>query len=335
VKRASALPGEFEIISRYFAPLASGASGAFGLLDDAAVIAPSPYHELVVKTDAIVEGVHFLAGDPPGLIARKALRVNLSDLAAKGAIPRAYLMDVFLPERVTENWLAGFTRGLARDQEEYGIHLIGGDTNSTPGPLTVAITALGEVRVGRMLRRGGATVDDWIYVTGTVGDAALGLAILRGALPEPAAADMAFLTDRYRLPRPRVSLGPHLIGLASATIDVSDGLAADLGHICDLSRVAAVVEATRLPLSAAARVLVGANPELMTTMLTGGDDYEIIFTAPQAAVEPLAELARVHDLPITPIGRIVAPFAKSEGRVSVAGLDGRPMRFDSLGWAHF
>lgn len=335
MKRDSDLPGEFEIISRYFAPLASGARGAFGLCDDAAVIVPSPGHELVVKTDAIVQGVHFRADDPSDLIGRKALRVNLSDLAAKGATPLAYLMDLFLPKAVTENWLAGFARGLARDQEEYGIHLIGGDTNSMPGPLTIAITALGEVRQGQMLRRGGARVGDRIYVTGTLGDATLGLAILQGALQQPAGADTAYLIDRYRLPRPRVSLGPHLIGLASATIDVSDGLVADLGHVCDLSGAAAVVEARWLPLSAAARALTGAKPDLMAIVLTGGDDYEIAFTAPRAAAEPLAKLARTHDLPITSIGRIVAPSTKSEGPVSVLGPDGYPMRFDSPGWTHF
>ena len=335
VKRSSALPGEFEIIARYFAPLASKAPGAFGLLDDAAVIAPGPRHELVVKTDAIVEGIHFLAGDPADLVGRKALRVNLSDLAAKGAVPRAYLLNLLLPENVTENWIAGFACGLERDQEEYGVYLIGGDTNATPGPLSVAVTALGEIPTGQMLRRSGAGVNDRIYVTGTIGDAALGLAILQGTLPAPRAVDAAYLTGRYQLPRPRVLLGPRLIGLASATADISDGLVADLGHICDLSGVAAIVEAPSLPLSAAADALIGTMPELLATMITGGDDYEILFTAPQAAAEPLAELARACDVPITPVGRIVAPAARPEGPVSVLGPDGRPMRLDSFGWTHF
>jgi thiamine-monophosphate kinase len=182
MKQTANLPGEFELIARYFAPLARGFPGAFGLLDDAAVIAPPPGHELVVKTDAIVGGVHFLHDDPPDLIARKAQRVNLSDRAAKGAVPRAYMLDIMLPKTVTEEWIAAFARGLAEDQNEYGVHLIGGDTDSTPGPVTIAIMAFGDIVTGRMIHRGGARVGDMVFVTGTIGDAALGLAVLRGEL---------------------------------------------------------------------------------------------------------------------------------------------------------
>ena len=205
MNKGSGLPGEFELIARYFAPLAKGFPGAYGLLDDAAVITPAVGHQLVAKTDAIVGGVHFLPEDPPDLVAQKALRVNLSDLAAKGAIARAYMLDLMLPNTIGEAWIAGFAHGLALDQDEYGVHLIGGDTDSTPGPVTIAIMAFGEIPTGRIIRRGGACPGDAIFVTGTIGDAALGLDVLRGNLPQLDAASAGFLVDRYRLPQPRVT----------------------------------------------------------------------------------------------------------------------------------
>src|SRR5262249_30620202 len=254
------LPGEFELIARYFAPLARGFPGAYGLRDDAAVIAPAAGNELVAKSDAIVAGVHFLADDPPDLVARKALRVNLSDLAAKGATPRAYMLDIMLPGTATEAWIAEFARGLATDQAEYGVHLIGGDTDLTPGPLAIAVMAFGEVAAGRILRRGGAREGDDVLVTGTIGDAALGLACLRGALPDLDCGSCALLADRSRLPQPRVTLGPQLVGLATASLDVSDGLIADLRHLCEVSGCQAVVEAPRVPLSEAARAVIAGRP---------------------------------------------------------------------------
>lgn len=245
-----------------------------GLLDDVAVIVPSPSHELVVKTDAIVGGVHFLPADPPDLVARKALRVNLSDLAAKGAIPRAYLLDLILPDDVTEAWIAAFAHGLSEDQTEYVVHLIGGDTDRTPGPLTIAVTAFGEIAAGRIIRRAGARAGDTVFVTGSIGDAALGLRVLHGALQGLDVASAAHLVDRYRLPLPRVMLGPQLVGIATASIDVSDGLIADLRQICEVSKLSTVIEAPCIPLSPAARAALAIKPELFTTALTGGDDYE-------------------------------------------------------------
>lgn len=335
MKVASNLPGEFELIARYFAPLARGFPGAYGLLDDAAVIAPAPGHELVAKTDAIVGGVHFLLDDPPDLIARKALRVNLSDLAAKGAVPRAYLLDIMLPKTLTESWIAGFARGLAQDQDEYRVHLIGGDTDSTPGPVSIAIAAFGEVPTGRMLRRSRARAGDTVFVTGTIGDSALGIEVLRNALPDVGAVAATFLVERYRVPRPRVALGPRLVGLANAAIDISDGLVADLRHVCEVSELAAVVEASRVPLSAAACGVLAARPGYLAAVLTGGDDYEILFTAPPAAAEDLGRLSRTLDVPITPIGRMKTPSSATEDRVTVLDGNGRAMVLGRGGWAHF
>jgi thiamine-monophosphate kinase len=335
MKQTANLPGEFELIARYFAPLARGFPGAFGLLDDAAVIAPPPGHELVAKTDAIVGGVHFLHDDLPDLIARKALRTNLSDLAAKGAVPRAYMLDIMLPKTVTEEWIAAFARGLADDQHDYGVHLIGGDTDSTPGPVTIAIMAFGDVATGRMLRRGGARAGDTLFVTGTIGDAALGLAVLRGKLGSLDTNAADFLVDRYRLPRPRVRLGPRLIGIANAALDVSDGLLADLGHLCEASELSAVVEAPRVPLSTAARAVLTTSSGYITTVLTGGDDYEILFTAPPEAVNELATLSWTLDVPITAIGRMRSRSIGKQSRITVLDESGEPRIFDRSGWTHF
>ena len=232
------------------------------MLDDAALICPASGHELVVKTDVIVGGIDFPPDAPADLVARKALRVNLSDLAAKGAVPRAYLLDLILPNDVDETW-------------------IGGDMSSTSGPITIAICAFGETPINRIIRRGGARAGDTVFVTGTIGDAALGLAMSRSALPELDAASAAFLVDRYRLPRPRVALGPRLIGIATAGLDVSDGLVADLRHICAVSGRSAIIESRSVPLSPAAQVAMEGDRRCLATALTGGDDYEILFTAPR------------------------------------------------------
>lgn len=322
--------GEFELIARYFAPLARGHDGALGLTDDAAYLRPQPGVDLVITTDAVVEGVHFLPDDPPDAVARKALRVNLSDLAAKGARPTVYLLDAVLPDTLDEAWLAGFANGLAKDQAEFAVTLVGGDMASTPGPLTLAITAIGEVESGRMLRRSGARPGDSVYVSGTIGDAALGLLARRGALTGGDARAREFLADRYRLPRPRVALGPRLVGLAHAALDVSDGLVADLAHICETSNVAAAVEEARVPLSAAASAALAAEGDLIDRVLGGGDDYEILFTAPPAADNTIAALAHELALPLTRIGAIEA------GRgVRVMRADGTARPLEHRGWQHF
>jgi thiamine-monophosphate kinase len=329
------LPDEFELIARYFAPLARAFPGAYGLLDDAAVISPASGNELVVKSDTIVGGIDFLPADPPDLIARKALRVNLSDLAAKGAVPRAYLLDLVLPNTVDEPWIATFAAGLAHDQAEYGMHLIGGDMSSTSGPITIAVTAFGEAPVGRIIRRGGAQGDDIVFVTGTIGDAALGLSVLGAGATTLDVASSTFLVDRYRLPEPRTALGPQLIGIATAGLDVSDGLVADLRHICEVSCLAAVIEARSVPLSPAARIAIAGDSRCLATALTGGDDYEILFTAPSAASDRIGELSRSFGVPITPLGRMTVLSGADQPRVVVLDNLGRPLHFASEGWTHF
>jgi len=322
--------GEFEIIARYFAPLASGVPGAFGLTDDAAFLEVPDGKQLVVKTDSVVATVHFLPDDPPDLIARKVLRRNLSDLAAKGAVPRWYLLDAAFPKRVGDAWVARFAKGLAQDQAEFDVSLVGGDTKATPGLATFAITRLGFVPAGQGLRRNGAQAGDDIYVTGTIGDAALGLLARRGRLRALKPKQHNYLVGRYRLPQPRVALGPQLLGIATAAIDISDGLVADLGHVCATSRLAAVIEESLLPLSAAAAAAHAAWPQLVVSILTGGDDYEILFTAPPAAAAAIGRLAVASGVPMTRIGRMEA----GKG-VRVLDAQGRRRKLAQGGWTHF
>jgi thiamine-monophosphate kinase len=246
-------PGEFELIARYFVPLAAGEPGAFGLSDDAAVIAVEPGHRLVVTTDTIVSGVHFLPSDPPDAIAAKALAVNLSDLAAMGARPRAYTLALAMPSDwdgdKAEAWLEDFSDRLALNQREAGVALIGGDTVASPGPLCITVTALGMVREGAELRRSAAHPGDLVCVSGMIGDAALGLKYIAGELPNLPADLGNTLADRYRFPRARIELGRQLVGIGHGVADVSDGLVADLGHICAASNVSAIIDASRVPLS--------------------------------------------------------------------------------------
>lgn len=321
--------GEFERIARFFAPLADGFPGAFGLTDDAAVITPPPGRDLAVTTDTMVAGVHFIGDEAPGLIAAKLLRVNLSDLAAMGAVPLAYMLNMALPGDIDDDWLAAFAEGLAADQSAFDIALAGGDSVSTPGPLTLTATAIGSAETGRVLRRSGARDGDIVYVSGTIGDGALGLALLRGELGGLSDAQAHELIGRYRLPRPRVGLGVRLVGLASAAIDISDGLAADLAHILDISGTGAEIEAATVPLSAPAAEALRGDAGCMETILTGGDDYELLFTAAPGYAGRIAALASDLDLPLTPIGRITAG-----GGLTVTGADGEAMRLVRKGWTH-
>jgi thiamine-monophosphate kinase len=316
----SDLPAEFALIARHFRPLAG--PGSFDLQDDAAVLAPPPGRELVLTADAMIAGVHFLAEDPPDLVGRKLLRVNLSDLAAKGAIPLGYLMTVSTPRGTSDAWFAGFAAGLAQDQREYGVVLLGGDTTATPGPIALSLTAIGHVAPGQAVRRAGASAGDGIWVTGTIGDGALGLAVACGRLADPS----GYLLARYRLPQPRVGLA--IAGAASAGMDVSDGLVQDLGHICRASSVAAEIEATLVPLSTPASA---AGPEWLATCLTGGDDYELLLAIPPRHEPTLREAARVSDIAVTRIGT----FLTGPPSVTVRGRDGTAMALATGGWSHF
>jgi thiamine-monophosphate kinase len=282
---------EFDIIRRYFAPLAG--EGAFSLQDDAALITARPGFDLVVTTDAISEGTDFFAFDPADTIAQKALRVNLSDLAAKGAEPFGYLLNLSLPHNITESWLAAFADGLGRDQRAFGISLLGGDTGATEGPLTIVVIAFGYVPQGKMVRRAGARVGDAVYVTGSIGEAGGGLAIFKREKHSLTDAEREQLTARYRVPEPPVVFAPRLREIAHAAVDVSDGLIADLGHIAAASGVRIVVEGERVPLSAPLRALWG--DQALSRAVATGDDYQIAFTAPPGLEGPFTRIGRVEE----------------------------------------
>lgn len=317
---ASDLPAEFALIARHFRPLAG--PGSLDLQDDAAVLAPPAGRELVLTADAMVAGVHFLPDDPPDLVGRKLLRVNLSDLAAKGATPLGYLMTVSTPHDTPEAWFVAFVAGLADDQRAYKVTLLGGDTTSTPGPITLSLTAIGHVAPGQTVHRSGASAGDGIWVTGTIGDGALGLAVAHGRLVDAS----GHLLSRYRLPQPRV--GMAIAGVASAGMDVSDGLVQDLGHICRAGNVGAEIEAGLVPISKPAR---SAGPEWLPTCLTGGDDYELLLAVPPSREAALQSAARVAGTVVTRIGH----FMSGAPRVIVRGADGSPMTLATGGWSHF
>lgn len=322
-------PGEFELIARFFAPLAGPAG--LELLDDAALMRPPPGEELVLTTDALVAGVHFFADDPPGAIARKALRVNLSDLAAKAARPLGFLLALALPADWRDEWLAAFAEGLGADVLAFGCPLLGGDTVKTPGPMTLSVTAIGAVAQGRMPRRTGVRPGDRLYVTGTIGDAAIGLRIRQGRGPDIPKADKAFLLERYLVPEPRLKLIDAMAAHASGGMDVSDGFVGDLAKMLDVSGVSARVPIYRLPLSHAARTAIAADPDLLEVAATGGDDYELLASAPRESAPAFEAAARAAGVPLTFVGEAVT------GRrpPSFIGADGDPVHFERGAYSHF
>jgi thiamine-monophosphate kinase len=324
--------GEDSLIARYFRPLATD-PGAFDLGDDAAIL-KALGDDIVVTTDAIVEGVHFLAGDPPDTIARKALRVNLSDLAAKGATPAGFVLTLAL-RAADDAWLAPFARGLGEDAGLFGCPLLGGDTVSTPGPLMISITAFGRVSQGKMVRRNGAKPGDRVVVTGAIGDAALGLDILKGGAMAVAlagdAAAKAMLVDRYRVPQPRNALALAVRDHADAAMDVSDGLAGDLAKLCAASDVSAVIDAESVPLSAAARGLLRRGATGIAALVSGGDDYEILCAIPENHFEAFAAAAGIAGVAVASIGTVIG------GRSVPRFLDaaGRDIALPRLSFSHF
>jgi len=316
--------GEFSFIARHFGPLAG--PEALGLKDDAAVLAPTPGQDLILSADTLVENVHFFSDDAPDLIARKALRCNLSDLAGMGARPRGYLLTIARPNAVPDSWFARFANGLATDQEQFGLSLLGGDTTASRGGLVLTITILGEVPHGRAIRRDGARAGDDIWVTGTIGDGALGLLARQGGVPDPD----HYLTGRYLLPQPR--LGLALAGIASSAMDISDGLVQDAGHIAQASQVSLTIRTAAVPASDQARALRNVLADRWLPLcLSGGDDYELLLTCPPDHSDAIRQAASSARFAITRIGSV------SQGKPGVELLDeqGRRFSLSQAGWQHF
>ncbi len=304
--------GEFDLISRLFEPLSRSHKGALGLQDDAAILPLREGDERIITTDCVISGVHFHPDDPPQSVAARALGVNVSDLAAMGATPEAYTMSIAIPHGTTTHWLEQYAGHLSQVQDSYHISLIGGDTVSTPGPLSITITAIGHVPVGSALKRSAAKPGDNIYVSGSIGDGALGLKVG----PDVTHPDMAgiseasakFLLNRFRYPQARIILGQALrqSGLIHGCCDISDGLIADLGHICKASGCHAEIDVDLVPLSQAVQSAVKHDPALLQTILTGGDDYELIFTVPVEHKHAIDALIHTTATPISRIGRMIS-----------------------------
>jgi thiamine-monophosphate kinase len=326
-------PSEDDLIARFFAPLATY-PGAVGLTEDAALISPPPGTSLVVTADALVASVHFFPDDPPDDIARKALRVNLSDLAAKGAKPRGYLRSLALPEDWQVEWLEGFSRGLAADGEAYRIPLLGGDTLRTPGPLTIAVTAIGTVPGAAIPRRNGARPGDLLFVSGTIGDGALGLIVRLGRAAwtgRITTESAAHLLRRYRRPEPRLALAPAVLAHASAAMDVSDGLVGDIAKLVRASGAGAEVAIQDIPLSSAARDAVAIEPSLLDRAITGGDDYEVVAAVSPAEAQAFEAMAAAEGVAVTRIGMVTA----GEGPPRLIMRDGGILRLERGSFSHF
>lgn len=321
--------GEEALIARYFAPLSG--PGADDLRDDAASLTPSPGHDLVVTADAVVAGIHYFPDDPPGSIAVKALGVNLSDLAAKGAAPRGFLLTLALPDDWTEAWLAAFAHGLGAASREHGCPLLGGDTVRSGGPALIGVTALGEVPTGTIVRRQAARAGDRLCVSGTIGDAALGLALRLAPDAGCDAAHRDALLDRYLHPRPRLALAPALRAHARAAMDVSDGLVGDLAKMFSGTGLTARIEAAQVPLSEAARAAVARDSARFATALTGGDDYEILCAVPPEGLPDFLAEAEGVGVAVTEIG-VVEP---GDAPPRVVDEAGEAMVFGAGSFSHF
>lgn len=325
-------PGEFTLIETYLKPLAPS-PGAFALADDAACLPELPSGETwVVTQDALCEGVHFLPSDPPDLIARKALRVNLSDLVAKGAQPICYFLTLGLPPDWSPSWMEAFANGLATDQKHFNVCLMGGDTIRMPQGIMLSITAMGSVPVGQIVRRDTARAGEALYVTGTIGDAALGLLCLsRQKSPLLPPEHARKLIRRYHLPEPRKDLCDGVRTCASAALDISDGFLADLMHVLRASGLGAVLFCDQIPLSEAAGFWVTHDPSLFETCLTGGDDYEILLSIAPEQVSAFEARARAAGVRVTRVGRLTAKTSvEAQGRLArFLPKGGR------LGYTHF
>jgi len=315
------MSGEFSFIARHFRPLAGPES--LDLRDDCALISCPPGQEMAISTDTMVKNVHFLSDDPPETLGRKLLRCNLSDIAAMGATPYAYTLNVTIPRnsRYNDSWFSAFVAGLSEDHARYGVTLLGGDTTSTSGPLVLSATVFGRLSKGTALRRNGARPGDSLWVTGTIGDAALGLLALQGKISDPS----GFLADRYRLPQPRTGLA--LNGIVHAAMDISDGLIQDSQHIAEESEVAIDLLADAVPASPTAKAL---GPEWLEQRLTGGDDYELLLACPPEQENSLVTICREADVPVTQIGKV-----RSGSGVRALDQNGQVIQFLKGGWQHF
>jgi thiamine-monophosphate kinase len=326
--------GEDRLIARYFEPIARH-PGAFALADDAAAIAPPPGCDLVLKTDGIVGGVHFFPDDPPDTVARKALRVNLSDLAAKGARPLGFLLTLALPAEIGDAWLAPFAQGLGADVAAFGCPLFGGDTVRTSGPVTISIAVVGTVPHGKMVRRSGAKPGDRVLVTGTIGDAALGLLLRRDGSAagrwKLGRGEGDHLASRYLVPQPRTGIADALRTHASAAMDLSDGLAGDLAKLCRVSGVDAEIELARLPLSDAAQAALVSEPGLIETIVTGGDDYEILACVPPQEIDGLRGAASSAGIALTEIGEVRG----GNGAARLLDARGKLLSVERASFSHF
>lgn len=317
------------MIAEVFGPLAKDPS-AFGLGDDAAIIPPRADMDLVVTTDAMVQGVHFL-GEDGGAVAQRLLRVNLSDLAAMGADPAAYTLTVALNQDTPDRWINAFAGGLSKDQNRFGLSLIGGDTVAAgDANKWFSVTMFGHVKSGTALRRNGARPGDTVFVSGAIGDAMIGHQIGQGRFSGIDAESSEFLRDRFWCPSPRIKLGRKLHGLAHSAIDVSDGLIGDLGHICEQSGLGADIQADLVPQSGAAKRALPFDPDFGDLWLTWGDDYELVFTADPLAHADIQALASDLGVPLTAIGTIT-----EEAGVRILDAKGGQIHFANSGYQHF
>ncbi len=322
---------EDEIIARLFAPIAG--PGGLGLKDDAALISPPPGRDIVATTDSIVAGVHFFADDPPESVARKALRVNLSDLAAKGAEPLGFLLTLALPSDLPADWLTRFAGSLGEDCRRFKIDLLGGDTVKTPGPPMISISALGSAPAGRMVSRAGARAGDILFVSGSIGDAAIGLRTrmdvsLAARLSPPARAALA---RRYLEPSPRGALALAMRECARAGMDVSDGFVGDLAKMLRASDASGKIDLRRAPLSDAAREAISIDPTLFDLAVTGGDDYELLASVSPDRATRFEDMAREAGVSVTRVGEVVGGLESPE----FLGLDGQPAAFARASYSHF
>lgn len=316
---------EFDLIAKYFAPLAG--AGGLGLLDDAAIITPAMGKDLVISKDMLVAGVHFFEDDDPAQIASKALGVNLSDLAGKGASPIGYFLGLALNQNISDSWLERFSSGLKAAQTKHDFCLLGGDTVKTPGPLTISITIFGDVAGGQVIKRSGAKPGDIVYVTGTIGDAALGLIERRKDDNDPR---NAYLLNRYLEPEPRVALGRAMVGIVGGGMDVSDGLLADAGHMVKASHCSIQIDRHCIPLSSAAKERLAGDSNLWQTILAGGDDYELLVTCRPDRQQALMSVAAQSNTALTAIGVVI------EGEsLDVRDQNGVLLDYDKIGFRHF